>query len=100
MRTEIQAIHFKADQELKDFIVRKLEKLTKYYDGIMSSQVYLKVNNNHGKKNKTVEIKVNVQNQSLMKTQTSESFEAATDVAVDTLATQVKRYKEKLQSVA
>lgn len=100
MRTEIQAIHFKADQSLKDFISKKLEKLTKFYDGIVSSHVYLKVNNNHGKANKMVEIKINVQNQSLMKTHTAESFEAATDIAVDALATQVKRYKEKLQSVA
>lgn len=100
MRTEIQAIHFKADQSLKDFITKKLDKLTKFYDGIVSAQVYLKVNNTHGKENKTVEIKVNVQNQSLMKTQKAESFEAATDIAVDALATQVKRYKEKLYAMA
>jgi len=100
MRTEIQAIHFKADPGLREFIERKIDKLTKFYDGIVSSQVYLKVNNNHGKANKTVEIKVNVQNQSLMKTTSAESFEAATDIAVDALATQVKRYKEKLHSMA
>lgn len=100
MKTVIQSIHFKADPKLKDFIKSKMEKLNKFYDGNMDSQVYLKVENSSLKDNKTIEIKLNVQNQSLMKTQTSQSFEAATDLAVEALKTQLKRYKEKMQTTA
>lgn len=99
MRTEIQSIHFKADVKLKEYIERKVEKLNTFYDGIIDSQIYLKVENTSDKNNKTVEIKLNVQNQSLMKTQTSQTFEAATDVAVEALKKQLKRYKEKYHAV-
>ena len=100
MRTEIQSIHFKADQRLIDYTKQKVEKLNKFYDGIISCQIYLKLENNRVKNNKTVDIRLNVLNQSLMKTQTSQSFEAAVDLAVDALKVQLKRYKEKIQEVA
>ena len=59
MNTQIQAIHFKADQKLKDYIIKKLEKLETFYDGIIDAQVFLKVENTSVKENKTIEIKVN-----------------------------------------
>lgn len=100
MRTEIQSIHFKADQKLKDFIASKLDKLNRYYDGIIDAQVFLKVENNRSQDNKTVEIKLNVQNSSIFKTQTSQSFEAAIDLASDALKIQIVKYKERLQMVS
>ena len=98
MRIEIQSIHFRADHKLVDFVEKKVAKLELYSDSIVDSQVFLKVENNHKKENKTVEIKVNVQNQSIFKAQTSHSFEAATDLAVAALKIQIKKYKERLSS--
>ena len=100
MKTEIQSIHFKADQKLIEYINSKLSKLNTYYDGIVDAQVYLKVQNNRKKENKTVDVKVNVQNQSIFKTQTERTFEAAIDVAVDALKLQVLKYKERLQATS
>ena len=100
MRVEIQSIHFKADQKLVEYIEKKLSKLEQFSDAIVDSQVFLKVENNRQKENKTVEIKVNVQNQSLFKTQTSRSFEAATDHAIEALKVQIKKYKERLASTS
>lgn len=100
MKSEIQSIHFKADQKLKDYIDQKLDKLNRYYDGIVDVQVFLKLENNHSVENKTIEIKLNVQNSIIMKTQTSQSFEAATDLAVDALKVQIKRHKERVQAVS
>ena len=100
MRVEIQSIHFKADQKLVEYIERKLSKLEQFSDAIVDSQVFLKVENNRHKENKTVEIKVNVQNQSLFKTHTSQSFEAATDIALEALKVQIKKYKERLTSTS
>jgi putative sigma-54 modulation protein len=100
MKTEIQSIHFKADQKLIDYINAKLSKLNTYYDGIVDAQVYLKVQNNRTKENKTVDVKLNVQNQSIFKTQTERTFEAAIDVAVDALKLQVLKYKERLQATS
>jgi putative sigma-54 modulation protein len=48
------------------------------------------------KENKTVEIKINVRQTSFIQTETSISYEAATDMAVDSLKTQIKRHKGKV----
>jgi ribosome hibernation promoting factor len=100
MKVQIQSIHFKADQKLRLYIEKKLSKLEQMYDSIIDSQVFLKVENNRHKENKTVDIKLNVQNQSIFKTQTSDSFEAAADLAVEALKIQIKKYKERLKMSA
>lgn len=98
MNTQIQAIHFKADQKLKDYIVKKIDKLNTFYDGLIDSQVFLKVENTSGKNNKLVEIKLNGKDHEFIKTEVAHSFEAATDTAVDALKTQVKRFKGKISN--
>ncbi len=98
MNTQIQSIHFKADQKLKSFIEKKLEKLETFYDGILDAQVFLKVENTSVKDNKQVEIILNAKQNSFIQKETSQSFEAATDIAIESLKTQLKRYKGKLVS--
>ena len=72
MNTQIQAIHFKADQKLQGYISKKLEKLETFYSGIIDAQVFLKVENRSVKENKTIEIKlVERTNSSKFKTPTS-----------------------------
>jgi putative sigma-54 modulation protein len=100
MKVDIQSIHFKADQKLTEYIERKLEKLHTFYDGILDATVFLKLENNNKRDSKQVEIKLRVQNQSIFKTQTEQSFEAATDIAIEALKVQIKKYKDKLQSVS
>jgi putative sigma-54 modulation protein len=97
MNTQIQSIHFKADQKLKDYIIKKVEKLNTFYDGIIDTQVFLKVENTSAKENKVVEIKVNAKSNSFIQTEIGQSFEAATDMAVESLKKQVKRYKGKIE---
>lgn len=96
MNTQIQAIHFKADQKLKDYINIKLEKLETFYDDIIDAQVFLKIENTSVKENKVIEIKINAKHNTFMQKETSISFEAATDIAVEALKVQVKRYKGKV----
>ncbi|HAY88990.1 MAG TPA: ribosomal subunit interface protein [Bacteroidetes bacterium] len=96
MNTQIQSIHFKADQKLKDYINIKIDKLDTFYDGIMDAQVFLKVVNTSAKENKTVEIKVNAKHNSFIQTETATTFEAAADIAIEALKVQVKRYKGKV----
>jgi putative sigma-54 modulation protein len=98
MITQIQSIHFKADKKLIDFIERKLSKLETFHDGIIDAQVFLKLENTNVKENKTVEIKINIRQTSFIQTETSISYEAATDLAVDSLKTQIKRHKGKVET--
>ena len=96
MNTQIQAIHFKADRKLKDYIVTKLNKLETFYDDILDAQVFLKLENTSAKENKVIEIKINAKHSTFIQKETSLSFEAAADIAVDALAVQVKRYKGRV----
>lgn len=96
MKTEIQSIHFKADRKLKEFINIKVEKLETFYDGIIDVQVFLKVLNVPEKENKEIEIKVNAKSNSFIQTEIGQTFEAATDLAVESLKKQIKRFKGKI----
>lgn len=98
MNTQIQSIHFKADKKLIDFIERKLSKLETFHDGIIDAQVFLKLENRNVKENKTIEIKINIRQTSFIQTETSISYEAATDLAVDSLKTQIKRHKGRVET--
>lgn len=81
--------------ELKDFINKKVSKLENYIDKLTSADVYLKMENHSQVKDKTVEIKLNVPGVTLFSSETSKTFEAATDDAVSSLARQIKKHKDK-----
>lgn len=98
MQIDFQYTNFKADQKLLNFITSKLEKLETYYGRIINSVVYLKVDkNSSGEGNKIVEIKVNVQNQTLFANERCKSFESAADNVSQALRSQLIRYKEKFK---
>ena len=58
MNIQIQAIHFAADQQLKGFINKKVEKLISIDDSIINADIYLKVDKPESHDNKIVEIKI------------------------------------------
>jgi len=95
MKTQVQSIHFDADQKLIDFIEAKLEKLNTFHDKIVSSEVFLKINKDDHNENKIVEIKIHVPGSSLFSKENAKSFEAATDQAVENLKAQLKKVKDK-----
>jgi len=98
MNVDIQSIHFTADHKLLDFITKKMEKLQTFYDGIKNTDVYLKVEKDSEKENKTVEVKVNMNGNSIFAKEQASTFEAATDLVLDKLVAQVKKYKEKIEA--
>lgn len=99
METRIQSIHFDADEKLLEFTKKKLSKLTQFFDHIVSSDVYFKLENNGSSvRDKIVELKVNIPGSTLYASETSKSFEEAVDESVDSIARQLKKHKEKLKS--
>tara|TARA_B110000914_G_C15493362_1_gene461845 strand:+ start:1442 stop:1735 length:294 start_codon:yes stop_codon:yes gene_type:complete len=81
--------------ELKGFINKKVCKLENYIDKLTSADVYLKMENHSQVKDKTVEIKLNVPGVTLFSSETSKTFESATDDAVSSLVRQIKKHKDK-----
>ena len=98
MNTQFQSIHFTADQKLKDYIAGKLEKLKKFNDSIIDAKVIMKLENSGQVRDKIVEILVRIPKETFISTESSKSFEASCDQAVDSLKRQIKRHKEKLLS--
>lgn len=98
MQLDIQSINFNARQDLLNYIQKKLNKLETFYDGIIDTKVYMKVERTKDDDNKSLEIKVNVYNQSLFCSQKQKSFESATDIAVEALKIQLKKYKQKIKA--
>lgn len=98
MKVDIQSIHFDADQKLLDFINKKIEKVGTYYEDIRSIDVYLRLERDAEKDNKTVEVKINMNHNPIFAKEHSSTFEAATDMVLDKLVAQVKKHKEKLQA--
>ena len=91
MKVQVHAIHFSADQKLIRFIRRKLDKLETFYDRLVGSEVYLRLN-------KTVEISLKVPGNRLFAKEQARSFEAATDMATEALRNQLKKFKTRLRA--
>lgn len=99
MQLEIRSIHFKADRKLEDFIKEKIEKLSQFYDGVLSADVSLKLDNNDSADNKVAEIMLNVRGNDLYAKKQTKSFEESVDSAAEALRKQIVRYKEKQRRI-
>ena len=97
MRLQMQAIHFDADPKLLSFIQQKMDKLDTFYDRITSGEVFLKLDKSDDAKKHTklLEVKLYVPGGSVFVKEQGTTFEEATDLAVDTLKMQVKKFKDK-----
>jgi putative sigma-54 modulation protein len=99
MKINISSIHFKADKKLEDFITEKVQKLSTIYDGLIGSEVILKVDNKETTENKIAEIKLQIRGNDLFAKKQSKSFEEAADSAVEALRKQLTKYKEKVKKL-
>ena len=99
MKVNLHAVNFNVDKKLVDFIQEKVDKLEKYYDKIVSSDVFLKVENTSDKENKVVEIKINVPGDDFVVKKNTKSFEEGIDLALDSLERVLVKRKEKLRTI-
>lgn len=97
MTINIQSVHFDADTKLLGFVSQKVEKLTTYYDGLINSEIILRLDKNSNAENKIAEIKMLGKGTEFFAKKQCASFEEATDLACEALKTQVKKYKEKVK---
>ena len=98
MKVHTQSVNFNADQKLLDFIQRRMNKLDVYYDKVIKSDIYLKLENTSGKENKIFEARVSIPGDSLVAKKVCKSFEEGVDSAVSSLERQLKKRKEKLRA--
>jgi putative sigma-54 modulation protein len=98
MKVNVQAVNFNIDKKLVNFIQEKLDKLEKYYDRVISSDVFLKLENTSDKENKTIEVKINVPGDEFIVKKTCKTFEEAVDVSTESLERVLIKYKEKIRT--
>lgn len=99
MEVKINSVHFNADQKLQEFATKKVKKLETFFDGIIKAEVTLKVTKPETAKNKIAELKLSIPvMENLFAKKQADTFEEATDLAVDAVKKQLGKYKEKLKS--
>jgi len=100
MKVNTQSVNFDADTKLLNFIQKRMDKLEVFYDKVIGSDVYLKVENTSAKENKIVEIKLLVPRDKMIVKKQCKSFEEAVDSACSSLERQLVKRKEKLRAKA
>jgi ribosomal subunit interface protein len=99
MNIKVNSVHFTADQKLVDFINKKVSKMDTFFDGIIGAEILLKIDKPETANNKVAEIKLSLPaTDYLFAKKQADTFEEATDLAVDAIRSQLKRHKEKLRS--
>jgi len=96
MRTSISARHFKVSDRLKEYAQEEVQRLTRYFDGIVDCNIEL----SYQKQNKTSEVALTVHGNLLKASETSDDFRKSIALSVDKLERQLKKYKGKLREKA
>jgi putative sigma-54 modulation protein len=99
MNIKINSVHFKADKKLEAFINEKLEKLHALFEGVIGSEVILKMDNTETRENKIAEVRLLIKGYDLFAKKESTTFEAAVDLAAEALRKQIVKHKEKVRGI-
>ena len=98
MKVSVHAVNFTVDKRLVDFIQERLDKLEKYYDKVVSADVFLKVEKTSEKENKIVEVKINVPGDEFLVKKQCKTFEEALELSAESLQRMFVKRKEKINS--
>ena len=98
MKVNLNAVNFTTDRKLVDFIQERMDKLEKYYDKIVSSDVFLKVEKTSDKENKIVEVKLHVPGDDFVVKKQCKTFEEAVELSAESLERSLIKRKEKINA--
>ena len=93
MTINVQSIKFDADAKLLEFTEKKVSKLDKFYDPVLSVDVKFSLLSDNA--NKNVRMNVAVPGTSVVVERNANSFETAVNECVDILKEKLTRMKEK-----
>jgi len=93
MKVNITARHFELTDELRNRVEEEVEKLTRYFDRIISANAVLAVESYRH----LAEISLKVYGSTLTGTGESDQMQVSIEQAVDKLTGQLKKYKGKLK---
>jgi len=82
-------------QQVLSWKISFRSKLDKYHDGIIGSEVTLKLEKDDNLENKVVEVLLNVKGQEVFAKKNAKKFEEAVDELYDVVKRQLVKIKEK-----
>lgn len=98
MKVNVHAVNFAVDKKLVDFVQLRMDRLEKYYDKVVSADVFLKVEKTSDKENKIVEIKIIVPGDDFVVKKQCKTFEEGVELSAETLERLLVKRKEKISS--
>lgn len=96
MKVNVHAVNFTVDGKLLGFVQERMDKLEKYYDKVVSADVFLKVEKTSEKENKIAEVKINVPGDDFMVKKQCKTFEEAVEQSAESLERLLQKRKEKI----
>ena len=98
MKVNVHAVNFTVDRKLVDFVQDRMDKLEKYYDKVVSCDVFFKVEKTSEKENKIAEIKIHVPGDEFIVKKQCKTFEEATEQVAESLERLLIKRKEKVNA--
>lgn len=95
MNIHIKTLGFTPNEILTDFVHKKVGKLSRFYDRIISGEVSLCIENSDIKENKLCNIRLVIPGNDLLARAQCKTFEEAVDHTVDVLIKQIEKKKNK-----
>jgi ribosomal subunit interface protein len=93
MEIQIQTSHVHPSEKLIRFVEERVQKLEKLYSGAIKATIFLKTENAHKHKNKTVEILIHGSGKDLFASSKSNKFEMSVAATVAALRRQIQKVK-------
>jgi putative sigma-54 modulation protein len=98
MKVNVHAVNFTVDGKLVGFVQERMDRLEKYYDKVVSSDVFLKVEKTSEKENKVAEIKILVPGDEFIVKKQCKTFEEAVEQSIESLERLLIKRKEKVNT--
>ena len=99
MNLTISGHHLEVTPALREYVLTKLDKVTRHFDQVVDINVLLTVEKQKEKERRQrAEITVHVKGRDIFVEQSSDDLYAAIDQLMDKLDRQVCRHKDKLQA--
>lgn len=100
MKVNVHAVNFTVDRKLVGYVQERLNRLEKYYDKVVYSDVFFKLDNNNAKENKIAEIKINVPGDEFIVKKQCKTFEEAVELCADSMERLLMKRKQKVRTVS
>ena len=98
MKVNVHAVNFNVDKKLLDFVEERMNRLEKYYDRVVTSDVFLKVEKTSDKENKIVEAKIIVPGDEFIVKKQCKTFEEGVELASESMERLLVKRKEKIRA--